>query len=77
MGSPLAPLVANIFMEWFERKALNSTVVKRRYWWRYVDDIFAIVDRDAPLRGLTMHLNQTHARIQVTIEEESDGNCRF
>ncbi|XP_026740728.1 uncharacterized protein LOC113503109 [Trichoplusia ni] len=76
MGSPLAPVVANIFMEWFEKKALDSANVKPRYWWRYVDDIFAVVARDA-LKDLTSHLNRVHAKIEVTIEEEKEGKLPF
>ncbi|XP_026726667.1 uncharacterized protein LOC113493068 [Trichoplusia ni] len=76
MGSPLAPVVANIFMEWFEEKALESANVKPRYWWRYVDDIFAVVARDS-LKDLTSHLNRVHAKIEVTIEEEKEGKLPF
>ncbi|XP_037299336.1 uncharacterized protein LOC119190756 [Manduca sexta] len=39
MGSPIAPVVANIFMEWFEERALSTTEDKPRFWWRYVDDV--------------------------------------
>ncbi|XP_026746572.1 uncharacterized protein LOC113507847 [Trichoplusia ni] len=76
MGSPLAPVVANIFMEWFEEKALESANVKPRYWWRYVDDIFAVVAWDA-LKDLTSHLNRVHAKVEVTIEEEKEGKLPF
>ena len=38
MGSPLSPIVANIFMEHFEDKAINSTPKKQQQWRRYVDD---------------------------------------
>ena len=38
MGSPVSPIVANIFMEHFEEIALDS---RFRLWRRYVDDFFA------------------------------------
>ncbi|XP_047987088.1 uncharacterized protein LOC125226948 [Leguminivora glycinivorella] len=38
MGSPIAPVVANLFMEHFEQRALESCPHKSRLWWRYVDD---------------------------------------
>ena len=37
MGSPVSPIVANIFMEHFEEIALDS---RFRLWRRYVDDVF-------------------------------------
>ncbi|MCY6488407.1 reverse transcriptase domain-containing protein, partial [Actinobacillus pleuropneumoniae] len=38
MGSPLSPVVANLFMEDFESKALNSARLLPKLWKRYVDD---------------------------------------
>ena len=44
MGSPLGPLFANIFMSNFESKTMVE--LKKLgviHWYRYVDDIFAVV----------------------------------
>ncbi|XP_045534547.1 uncharacterized protein LOC123721120 [Papilio machaon] len=76
MGSPIAPVVANIFMENFEKEALNSAPVKPRYWLRYVDDVFAIVSR-RHIGQLLDHLNEMHPRIRFTTEEEKDGTLPF
>ena len=38
MGSPLSPIVANLFMEAFEGKVLESAVLRPRMWVKYVDD---------------------------------------
>ncbi len=38
MGSPLSPIVANIFMEDFEARALSSARLLPRLWKRCVDD---------------------------------------
>ena len=42
MGSPLAPILANIFMSFHESKWLNEhNLNKRKFYLRYVDDILA------------------------------------
>ena len=38
MGSPVIPIVVNLYMKHFERSAL-STATTPRVWMRYVDDI--------------------------------------
>ncbi|XP_013142201.1 PREDICTED: uncharacterized protein LOC106106199 [Papilio polytes] len=76
MGSPIAPVVANIFMEHLEDNALRTAPFKPRYWWRYVDDVFAIVTRQG-LSSLLDHLNGIHPKIVFTTEVERDGTLPF
>ena len=40
MGSPLSPIVANLYMEAFEKRALDTSAQKPNLWIRYVDDVF-------------------------------------
>ena len=42
MGSPISSLIANIFMEEFEVKALSSIPCPPSLWLRFVDDTFVI-----------------------------------
>ena len=47
MGSPLAPVVANIFMGFHESKWLNEYHLdKLKFYLRYVDDILAAFDSE-------------------------------
>ena len=42
MGSPLSPVIANIYMEGIEEEALNTAVDIPSLWVRYVYDTFVI-----------------------------------
>jgi hypothetical protein len=42
MGSPLASVVAKLYMEHFEHQALSSVIKKPNWWYRYVDDTFVM-----------------------------------
>ena len=41
MGSPLSPVIANLFMGELEKKALATLMLKPGFWFRYVDDILS------------------------------------
>ena len=42
MGSPLSPVLANLYMEFFEEMAIDTATHKPTLWIRYVDDTFVI-----------------------------------
>ena len=47
MGSPLTPVLANIFMGFYESKWLNKyNLNKPRFYLRYVDGILAAFDKE-------------------------------
>ena len=80
MGSPVSPIVANIFMEYLEQKAISTAPddIKPRIWKRYVDDILAIVNKDKVL-DLKEHLDlaDESGSIKFTHELEVDSSIPF
>ena len=68
MGSPVSPVVANLFMEHFEQKALATFLHPIKFWGRYVDDVLSIL-KTAQEDGLFTHLNNVDKRIQWTKEQ--------
>jgi hypothetical protein len=78
MGSPLSPVIANFFMEDFEKIALESAPQKPGCWYRYVDDTFVIWPHSPDkLQSFLQHLNIIHHSIQFTMETEIDGHLPF
>ena len=78
MGSPLSPVLANIYMEMFKEEAIDSATYKPSLWVRYVDDTFVIwpYDRDK-LQDFLGHLNNRQESIKFTMEEENAGSIPF
>ena len=46
MGSSVSPLIANIYMEYFESLAIPSSPTLIRWWFRYVDDVHSATRKD-------------------------------
>ena len=77
MGSPLSPIVANLFMEDLETKALATAPSSPKIWKRFVDDTFTIIqnaDKDAFLD----HIKSIDSNIHFTYEDpKEDGFMPF
>ena len=69
MGSPLSPIVANIFMEDFEANALETAPCPPSLWKRFVDDTFVI---EAQYKEeFFQHINSIDENIKFTAENTS------
>jgi hypothetical protein len=78
MGSPLSPVIANIYMEDFEERALKNSLLKPKLWLRYVDDILIVWPHsNSDLELFLEFLNNIEPTIQFTYEKEENGSLPF
>ena len=52
-------------------------VGEEAHWYRYVDDVLAIIPEDADTADILRRLNNIHSRIQFTVENEEEGKLPF
>ncbi|CAH2088593.1 unnamed protein product [Euphydryas editha] len=70
MGSLVAPVVANIWMEWFEDRYVATIPLPIKLWKRYVDEVFCILEGgpdDVELYDMLHRLSLTKDAIIATI----------
>ena len=77
MGSPLSPVLANIYMEYFEEMALGSISLKPSMWVRYVDDTFILWPHQEDVQILLDHVSSIRPSIKFTMEKEQDNKLPF
>ena len=80
MGSPVSPVIANLYMKFLEQQAITTVSIncRPRLWKRYVDDILEIVKADQA-DNLTDYLNKSDPtrNIKFTNEQEKGGTIPF
>ena len=77
MGSLISPIVANLFMEDLEVKAINTKPCPSLLWKIYVDDTFTVI-KTANKNSFLEHINSIDPNIQFTSEDPiSDGSMPF
>jgi hypothetical protein len=70
MGSSLSTVIANFFMEDFEKKAIEQATHKPACWFRYVDDTFVIWPHgQEKLTEFLNHLSGRHNKIKFATEK--------
>ena len=78
MGSPLAPVLASLFMGHHEKTWLNEfrecEVISYR---RYVDDIFCLFYTESDAHLFFNSINSQHLNINFSMEKESDHCLPF
>ena len=77
MGSPLSPIIANLYMEAFEKQAISTSPHPSSLWRRFVDDTFIIIKK-AHKDSFISHINSIDEKIQFTMEDSRiDGSMPF
>ena len=70
MGSPLSPIISNLYMERFEQMAHKSFPFTPEEWKRYVDDTNVIWSHDQDKLDLFFdHRNSQSSAIKFTKEQ--------
>ena len=77
MGFPISPIVANLYMENFETKAISSAVHLPSMWKRIMDDTFVVIESSRKEEFLD-HINNMDPHIQFTTEDaKPNGSLPF
>ena len=77
-GSPLGPSLANFFLGHLERhKLFFKTDYNPKLYIRYVDDIFAVFDKNTPFDNFFNHINNQHPQIKFTVEKSVNNTLAF
>lgn len=78
MGSPISPILSEIFLQDLENRILTSSNIKPSIWIRYVDDIFLIwKDSSQELNDFLKFCNEFHNSIKFTMELEVNDTLQF
>ena len=68
MGSPVSPTVANLYMEYFEQKALSTAPHPPKIWCRFVGDTF-VIHKEVNKQYFLQHINSVDPVIKFTVED--------
>ena len=77
MGSPVRPIIPNLYMEEFEYRTITTEVNPPRIWKKYVEDTF-MIKHQLQKEEFLKHINSVDPSIQFTVNEtRSDGYMPF
>ena len=77
MGSPLSPIIANMYMEEFQTEELSTASNPPTLWKRFVDDTFVVI-QTSHKEEFFNHINSIEESIQFTAEDpQADGSLPF
>ena len=77
MGNCLSPMLANIYMEFFESRIANNVIPVDSFWCRYVDDTFCLINIHTHAQDIANALNNLRPTIKFTLESEQNNSLSF
>ena len=79
VGSPLAPILAIIFLSYHEENWLNKCPIefKPSFYRRYVDDIFVLFESHESAHSSCEYISCKQQNINITAEQENIGSLLF
>ena len=83
MGSPISSILAEIFIHHIEQthilnKQDNKYANKIIYWYRYVDDILLLYNRNSrQTKQLHQYINKLYQKLNFTLETEVNNSMNF
>ena len=76
MGSPLGPVLADIFMGFFENFLIDKQCMPVHYF-RFVDDSFAVANNISEIQRFLSVINNTHDNLHFTLELPTSDSIPF
>jgi hypothetical protein len=77
-GSPVAPILADLWMQKMEDKLNKFSKNKPILWLRYVDDVYCLFDiPEKKMIEFHSRINKWHSNLHFTIEHESNNSLAF
>ena len=78
MGPPVSAIIANLYIEYFELKALSSKYCPQppRLWHQYVDGT-SVIQKEANKQNFLQHINNVDLAIQFTVENNKEDGAIF
>ena len=74
MGSPLAPVLANLFIGHHEKRWLENYNFGIEFYRRYVDDTFDLFNTEQDALSFFSFINIQYPNIKFTMEREENHN---
>ena len=77
MGSPLSPVLAGLYMEYFESTLLSTLSPAPSLWLRYVDDVMVLWPENGNFDSFLADVNALAHSINITVERQEEEKIPF